>query len=253
MPSRRKPAADARPGITTPSTSRSPLFRPSQRGSRLRPSRPTWVPWLWPEVLVCVKWSPICRSTRSERLMTQLWHVVSSRETWLSRRARSPSATSPSTRRCASTPLGPTGPRSRAGRVHHLLRRRCSRYRIADPGQRPMAGLSARCRARGSGRIGAQSDRCRPRGRAGHRARGRHEIAVQPVRTANDRAPREGFGSSTYRLGGRLMGTCQMLLPGQSRFARSLATPRCLRFPLRSGTRLARDGLPGGRVRCCKR
>lgn len=41
--------------------------------------------------------------------------------------------------------------------VHHLLRRRCSRSRIADPGQRPLAGLSARCRARGFGRIDAQS------------------------------------------------------------------------------------------------
>jgi hypothetical protein len=30
VPSRRNPAADARRGITTPSTSRSPLFRPSQ-------------------------------------------------------------------------------------------------------------------------------------------------------------------------------------------------------------------------------
>ena len=48
--------------------------------------------------------------------MTQLSHVVSSRVMWLSMRARSPSARSPSTRRCASTPLGPIGPRSRAER-----------------------------------------------------------------------------------------------------------------------------------------
>jgi hypothetical protein len=66
--------------------------------------------------LMCVTWSPICHSTRSERHMTQLSHVVSSRVMWLSMRARSPSARSPSTRRCASTPLGPIGPRSRAER-----------------------------------------------------------------------------------------------------------------------------------------
>ena len=48
--------------------------------------------------------------------MTQLSHVVSSTVMWLSMRARSPSARSPSTRRCASTPLGPIGPRSRAER-----------------------------------------------------------------------------------------------------------------------------------------
>jgi hypothetical protein len=50
------------------------------------------------------------------RHMTQLSHVVSSRVMWLSMRARSPSARSPSTRRCASTPLGPIGPRSHAER-----------------------------------------------------------------------------------------------------------------------------------------
>jgi hypothetical protein len=114
MPSRRNPAADARRGITTPSTSRSPLFRPSQHGSRSRPSRPTWAHWLLPGALMCVTWSPICHSTRSERHMTQLSHVVASRVMWLSMRARSPSARSPPTRRCASTPLGPIGPRSRA-------------------------------------------------------------------------------------------------------------------------------------------
>lgn len=48
--------------------------------------------------------------------MTQLSHVVSSGVMWLSMRARSPSARSPSTRRCASTPLGPIAPRSRAER-----------------------------------------------------------------------------------------------------------------------------------------
>jgi hypothetical protein len=37
----KEPAADARRGITTPSTSPSPLFRPSQHGSRSRPSPPT--------------------------------------------------------------------------------------------------------------------------------------------------------------------------------------------------------------------
>jgi len=116
MPSRRNPAADARRGITTPSTSGSPLFRPSQHGSRSRPSRPTWAHWLLPGVLMCVTWSPICHSTRSERHMTQLSHVVSSRVMWLSMRARSPSVRSPSTWRCASTPLGPIGPRSRAER-----------------------------------------------------------------------------------------------------------------------------------------
>ena len=42
--------------------------------------------------------------------------AVSSKGMWLSMRARSPSARSPSTRRCASTPLGPIGPRSRAER-----------------------------------------------------------------------------------------------------------------------------------------
>ena len=67
-------------------------------------------------VLMCVTWSPICHSTRLERHMTQLSHVVSSRVMWLSMPARSPSARSPSTRRCASTPLGPIGPRSRAER-----------------------------------------------------------------------------------------------------------------------------------------
>jgi hypothetical protein len=72
MPSRRNPAADARRGITTPSTSRSPLFRPSQHGSRSRPSRPTWAHWLLPGLLMCVTWSPICHSTRPERHMTQL-------------------------------------------------------------------------------------------------------------------------------------------------------------------------------------
>ena len=84
MPSRRNPAADARRGITTSSTSRSPLFRPSQHGSRSRPSRPTWAHWLLPGVLMGVTWSPICHSTRSERHMTRLSHVVSSRVMWLS-------------------------------------------------------------------------------------------------------------------------------------------------------------------------
>ena len=84
MPSRRNPGGDARRGITTPSTSRSPLFRPSQHGSRSRPSRPTWAHWLLPGVLMCVTWSPICHSTRSERHMTRLSHVISSRVMWLS-------------------------------------------------------------------------------------------------------------------------------------------------------------------------
>ena len=105
-------------------------------------------------VLMCVTWLPICHSTRLERHMTQLSHVVSSRVMWLSMRARSPSARSSSTRRCASTPLGPQVHAAAPSAVHHLLRRRCSRSRIADPGQRPLAGLSARCRARGFSRIG---------------------------------------------------------------------------------------------------
>jgi hypothetical protein len=166
MPSRRNPAADARRGITTPSTSRSPLFRPSQHGSRSRPSRPTSAHWLLPGALMCVTWSPICHSTRSERHMTQLSHVVSSRVMWLSMRARSPSARSPSTRRCASTPLGPIGPRSRAERCPPPTTPTVLAFSNRRPWSAAVGGTFCPVSSQGFGRIDAQSDRCRSRGRA---------------------------------------------------------------------------------------
>ena len=166
MPSRRNPAADARRGITTPSTSRSPLFRPSQHGSRSRPSRPTCARWLLPGVLMCVTWSPICHSTRSERHMTQLSHVVSSRVTWLSMRARSPSARSPPTRRCASTPLGPIGPRSRAECCPPPTTPTVLAFSNRRPRSAAVGGTFCPVSSQGFGRIDAQSDRCRSRGQA---------------------------------------------------------------------------------------
>ena len=99
--------------------------------------------------------------------MTQLSHVVSSRVMWLSMRARSPSARSPSTRRCASTPLGPIGPRSRAERCPLPTTPTVLAFSNRRPWSATVGGTFCPVSSQGGfGRIDAQSDRCRSRGRA---------------------------------------------------------------------------------------
>ena len=98
--------------------------------------------------------------------MTQLSHVVSSRVMWLSMRARSPSARSPSTRRCASTPLGPISPRSRAERCPPPTTPTVLAFSDRRPWSAAVGGTFCPVSSQGFGRFDAQSDRCRSRGRA---------------------------------------------------------------------------------------